>query len=54
MEYVEQFQKLEDSLRTHNPDVDLAMLEKRSPLPTKNINSKNENPANRLSSIPWL
>ncbi len=28
MEYVEQFQKLEDSLRTHNPDVDLAMLEK--------------------------
>ena len=28
MEYVEQFQKLEDSLKAHNPGVDLTMLEK--------------------------
>ena len=28
MEYVEQFQKLEDSLKAHNPGVDITMLEK--------------------------
>ena len=28
MEYAEQFQKLEELLKAHNPDVDLTMLEK--------------------------